>query len=677
MVYAHNDEKRCSTDQTRESPSPRSSSGHLDASQPDSEMRTARNSYNEDLDGKTEVGLSPVRHAHHFGYRQEYLSPEHLRATINARLANPLAGFTQQQLSQRGEDFALKYGMLESEDVRAFRLGAMLAQDSTRYAAVEELTSEERTVFEREITHKWSLPWSLIIVIVLCSFCAGVQGMDETVINGSHIFFAREFGISNRSSARDTWLLGLVNAAPYLCCATIGCWLTIPFNNWWGRKGTIIFSCVISAATCIWQSFTTTWWHLLIARFFLGLGIGPKSATSPIYAAECSPPSVRGALVMQWQLWTAFGLMAGLAADLCLYYVPDSSGIVGLNWRLMMASPCLPAMVVICFGFLCPESPRWYMSKGKVSSAYRSMVQLRFNKVQAARDIFHIHTMLEAEKTGVSLGQSKFKEMFTVPRNRRAMQASEILMFMQQFCGVNVIGYYSSAIFLKAGFSEISALGASLGWGAINFIFAIPAIYTIDTYGRRKLLLITFPLMSLCLFFIGSSFWISGKAQIACVALGIYLFGVCYSPGASPVPFTYSAEAYPLYIRAEGMSLATSTTWFFNFLLAVTWPSLLKDFKHQGAFAFYAVWNVIGFMAVLFLVPETKGKSLEELDQVFSVGTKVHAAYRKRQFVNCFRRCILGQEIEPEKLYCSSNGEPQTKSLSQEMIFHGSTISHA
>lgn len=144
MVIALNDEKRCITGQTRESPSPRSSSGHFDAFQPDSEMRTARNSFNEELDGKTEVGLSPARHAHHFGYRQEYLSPEHLRATINARLANPLAGFTQQQLSQRGEDFALKYGMLETEDVRAFRLGAMLAQDSTRYAAVEELTLEEK-----------------------------------------------------------------------------------------------------------------------------------------------------------------------------------------------------------------------------------------------------------------------------------------------------------------------------------------------------------------------------------------------------------------------------------------------------------------------------------------------------------------------------------------------------
>ncbi|KAI1005247.1 hypothetical protein K3495_g2965 [Podosphaera aphanis] len=671
MHFEPTEEKRGMND-SREASSLRSSSGPHDNEYKieEIEMRTGDGSFVDELDDRSKMEQqSTIRFAHHFGHRQEYLSPEHLRATINARLANPLVGLSQRQLSLRGEEFAIKYGMLEANDVRAFKLGAILAQDSKNYATVEDLTPEERDIIEREFTHKWSLPWSLIIVIVLCSFCAGVQGMDETVINGAHIFFAREFGIDNRNSSRDTWLLGLVNAAPYLCCATIGCWLTIPFNNWWGRKGTILVACVISAATCIWQACTSTWWHLLIARFFLGLGIGPKSATSPIYAAECSPPAVRGALVMQWQLWTAFGLMSGLVADICLYTVPDSANITGLNWRLMMASPCLPALVVICFGFLCPESPRWYMSKGKVSCAYRSMVQLRFNKVQAARDIFHIYTSLEAERTGVSLGQTKFSELLTVPRNRRALQASEIVMFMQQFCGVNVIGYYSSAIFLKAGYSEISALGASLGWGAINFIFAIPAIYTIDTFGRRKLLLITFPLMCLCMFFIGFSFWINGKAQILCVALGIYLFGVCYSPGASPVPFTYSAEAYPLYIRAQGMSLATSTTWFFNFLLAVTWPSLLKDLKHQGAFAFYGVWNIIGFIAVLFFVPETKGKTLEELDYVFSVRTRDHAAYGKRQFVYFFRKYLLNQEVEPETLYCNPPTKQGVNSFSQEKIF--------
>src|ERR1700731_2304693 len=188
---------------------------------------------------------------------------------------------------------------------------------------------------------------------------------------------------------------------------------------------------------------------------------------------------------------------------------------------------------------------------------------------------------------------------------------------MQQFCGVNVIAYYSSVIFQRGGFSQVSALLASMGFGIINFIFAIPAIYTIDTFGRRNLLLTTFPLMGIFLLFTGFSFYIApedpmSKARIGCIALGIYLFGIVYSPGEGPVPFTYSAEAYPLYIRDIGMSFATATTWFFNFVLAITWPSLLQAFTPTGAFCWYASWNIIGFFGVLFFVPETKSKTLEE-----------------------------------------------------------------
>jgi hypothetical protein len=138
------------------------------------------------------------------------------------------------------------------------------------------------------------------------------------------------------------------------------------------------------------------------------------------------------------------------------------------------------------------------------------------------------------------------------------------------------------------------------------------------------------------------------------------------SPGEGPVPFTYSAEAYPLYIRPLGMSLATATTWFFNFVLSVTWPSLLKAFKPQGAFAWYAVWNIIGFFGVLFFVPETKGKTLEELDQVFGVRSRDHAAYGLRQLQYFFKRYIFRQDIEPEQLYEKDKVEHRPDSFTQE-----------
>ena len=397
---------------------------------------------------------------------------------------------------------------------------------------------------------------------------------------------------------------------------------------------------------------------MFIARFALGFGIGPKSATVPIYAAECSPPGIRGALVMQWQMWTAFGIMLGYIADLAFYYVPDRPGITGLNWRLMMGSAMLPAVVVCICVFMCPESPRWYIQKGRHHAGYEAMCRLRYNKVQAARDFFYMNKLLESED-GMSFGQNKIKEMITVPRNRRAMLASEIVMFLQQFCGVNVISYYSSAIFEQSGFAPINALAASLGFGIINFVFALPAVYTIDTFGRRNLLLTTFPLMALSLLFTGFCFWIpqTSTARVALVSLGIYIFGIVYSPGEGPVPFTYSAEAYPLYVRTYGMSLATATTWFFNFLLSITWPSLLRAFKPQGAFGWYAAWNVIGWFAILLFVPETKEKTLEELDAVFEVSTARQAAFGIRQAVWFFKKYILFQTnarlkplVDPEEV---------------------------
>ncbi|KAL8969850.1 MAG: hypothetical protein Q9183_001800, partial [Haloplaca sp. 2 TL-2023] len=591
---------------------------------------------------------------------------ERARRNVNAKLANPLAGISHSTLEDMGACYARKHQVGDQEDIRAFAKGAVLAQDPSKYYSVAGLTEEEQTVLHTEQNHRWHQPPLLYIVIVVCSTCAAVQGMDETVVNGGQLFYKHQFGIGG-NDPRSTWLTGLLNSAPYMCCALIGCWLTVPFNSLFGRRGTIFLTCFFSASSCFWQSFANTWWHMFVARFFLGFGIGPKSATVPIFAAETTPPRIRGALVMQWQMWTAFGIMLGYASDLCLYRVANHSGIVGLNWRLMMASAMLPALVVVACVFVCPESPRWYMSKGRHFKAYQSMCRLRHHKLQAARDVYYMHTLLEAEGE-IKSGRNKFMEIIRVPRNRRAMVASELVMFLQQvrrscgiltwsvvFCGVNIIAYYSSQIFLDGGFSPISALSASLGFGLINWVFAVPAIYTIDTFGRRNLLLFTYPFLSLFLFFTGFSFWIPPEtkrsARVACIAVGIYLFGIVYSPGEGPVPFTYSAEAYPLYVRAYGMSLATATTWFFNSLLSITWPSLQTAFTIQGAFSWYATWNFIGFFLILTLLPETKGKTLEELDQVFSVPSKVHAAYGFRQLRYFLKKYILRRDVRPESLY--------------------------
>jgi len=260
---------------------------------------------------------------------------------------------------------------------------------------------------------------------------------------------------------------------------------------------------------------------------------------------------------MMWQMWTAFGIMLGYIVDAALIDVRQD-----LSWRLMLGSTVIAPILVCAQVYFCPESPRWYLKKGKVQKAYHSFLRLRGTRLQAARDLYYVYVNLEIENA-IKHGKNLIWEMCTVPRNRRAALASWIVMFMQQFCGVNVIAYYSSVIFTQdGGFSERSGILASLGAGIINWLFALPAVYTIDTFGRRNLLLTTFPLMSFFLFFTGSAFYIpddAGKARLACVALGIYLFMVVYSPGEGPVPFTYSAECYPLYIRDVGMSFATGS----------------------------------------------------------------------------------------------------------------------
>lgn len=153
--------------------------------------------------------------------------------------------------------------------------------------------------------------------------------------------------------------------------------------------------------------------------------------------------------------------------------------------------------------------------------------------------------------------------------------------------------------------------------------------------------------MAIFLLFTGFSFWIPDEtARVACVALGIYLFGIVYSPGEGPVPFTYSAEAYPLYVRTWGMSLATSTLWFFNFVLAITWPSIFVKFRPQGAFGWYAGWNLLGWWGVLCLMPETRARSLEELDAVFSVPTHLQAAHGLRQIPWFVQRYIFRRNVE-------------------------------
>lgn len=399
-----------------------------------------------------------------------------------------------------------------------------------------------------------------------------------------------------------------------------------PLNNYFGRRGTIFVSAVFCLLSVIGSAVSQTWPQLFVTRLLLGIGMGCKASTVPIYAAENCPAVIRGALVMSWQMWTAFGIFLGFCANLAVV----NTGTIA--WRLQLGSAFIPAVPLVFGVYFCPESPRWYIKKGRYLDAYKSLTRLRNTHLQAARDLYYIHAQIIEESTiiGQSNYVTRFIELFTIPRVRRATLASFVVMLAQQMCGINIIAFYSSTIFAQAGASNISALFASWGFGLVNFVFAWPAIWTIDTWGRRTLLLFTFPNMAWTLLAAGFCFFIPGHspAHLGMIALFVFVFAAFYSPGEGPVPFTYSAEVFPLSHREVGMAWAVATCLGWAAVLSITFPRLLSVFGPTGAFGFYAGLNVCAFVMIFLWVPETKQRTLEELDYIFAVPTRTHMRYQ-------------------------------------------------
>ncbi|KAL9035899.1 MAG: hypothetical protein Q9214_006378 [Letrouitia sp. 1 TL-2023] len=549
-----------------------------------------------------------------------------LNRNVTARIQNPLAGIPRDTLFRNVDEFAAEKGMTDLAPL--LKKGALVAQDPPAFEQVEELDEEERDALRNEVLHKWRQPGALYFTVILCSIGAAVQGWDQTGSNGANLSWPIDFGVPDSgddATDYNTWIVGIVNAGPYIGSAAIGCWCSDPLNFYIGRRGTIFFSAVFCFLSVFGSATAQNWWELFITRILLGVGMGSKASTVPIYAAENTPAAIRGGLVMSWQMWTAFGIFLGFCANLAVYDIGP------IAWRLQLGSAFIPALPLLIGVYFCPESPRWYIKKGRYQNAFRSLCRLRNTPLQAARDLYYIHAQIteEADIIGKSNYVTRFIELFTIPRVRRATLASFVVMLAQQMCGINIIAFYSSTVFKQAGAGNLQALLASFGFGLVNFVFAWPAVWTIDTFGRRALLLFTFPQMAWTLLAAGLCFIIpeESRAHLGMIAFFIFLFAAFYSPGEGPVPFTYSAEVFPLSHREVGMSWAVATCLFWAAVLSITFPRLLRAFHPVGAFCFYAGLNVTALVLIFFFVPETKQRTLEELDYVFAVPTRTHASY--------------------------------------------------
>ncbi|KAK5047200.1 hypothetical protein LTR84_006722 [Exophiala bonariae] len=539
---------------------------------------------------------APVHDDEKYVGEKEGITHINLENSTAAKIKNPLAHLSNEEVIRNVEDFAKNNDFNDMAPLLV--KGALVAKDPPAFESVPGLTEDEKEAIRNEVLHKWRQPRSLYFTIILCSIGAAVQGWDQTGSNGANLSFPDALGIPvrdeidgvpNPNAARNQWYQGLINAAPYIASAFL--------------------------------AVAQTWEQLLVTRLLLGIGMGCKGSTVPIFSAENAPAAVRGGLVMSWQMWTAFGIFLGTCANLA---VKDTGAI---SWRLQFGSALLPALPLLIGIYFCPESPRWYIKKGSYRKAYQSLKRLRNTELQAARDLYYIYSQLQMEANlvpGQTTYVTRFIQLFTIPRVRRATLASFTVMIAQQMCGINIIAFYSSTVFEQAGASVTESLLASWGFGLVNFVFAWPAIWTIDTFGRRSLLLFTFPQMAWTLLAAGLCYLIpdTSSAHLGLVALFIYLFAAFYSPGEGPVPFTYSAEVFPLSHREVGMAWAVATCLFWAAVLSITFPRMISAMTPTGAFGFYAGLNIIALIMIFLFLPETKQRTLEELDYIFAIPTR-------------------------------------------------------
>ncbi|KAI8670296.1 MFS domain-containing protein [Fusarium keratoplasticum] len=588
-----------------------------------------------------------------------------LAENVAGEIRNPLKGISRDQLFKDVAEFQRDKG-LPDDTLPLLRKGALVAQSPADFEALEELDEVEKEALRQEVTHKWRHPRSLYYTIFLNSIAAAIQGWDQTGSNGANLTFHEALGIPDAAGsscgpvanegecAKNSWIIGFVNAMPYITICLFAGWISDPLNDSMGRRGVIFVAAIFSLLAPFGMAVSQTWGQLAACRMLLGIGMGLKEVTVPVFSAENSPAIIRCGLVMSWQIWTAFGIFLGTCSNLAVGKTGD------ISWRLQFGSAFIPAVPLVIGTWFCPESPRWYLKKGKHFKAWQSLLRLRNTPVQAARDLYYIYCLLEQEKalvheSGLKVTSNvltRFVELFTIPRIRRATWASGIVMIAQQMCGINIIAFYSATIFKESGISDYTALWASFGFGIVNFLFAWPAVWTIDTFGRRTLLLFTFPNMFWTLLAAGLCYLIepsveNSSARVAAVATFVYLFCAFYSPGEGPVPFMYSAKVFPLSHREVGMSWAVATNNFWAAVLSLTFPRMLIAMTATGAFGFYAGLNLVALVLIFLFVPEAKQKTLEELDYVFGVPDRTHAKYQLKTVLPWwFKRWILQRKGE-------------------------------
>ena len=462
--------------------------------------------------------------------------------------------------------------------------------------ADQENLTKDADLPEKEASNGVNMQY-LILLAVAASLGGLLFGYDTAVIAGAIGFLAEKFELT---AAMKGWTAS---------SAIIGCIFGAMFagviSDRFGRKRVLIVTAILFAISAIGSAIPQSLVELIGARFIGGLGVGAASMLAPLYISEISPAHVRGRLVTLYQLAIVVGIQVIYFVNLLISGSGDETWNIDLGWRYMFGSEIIPAILFLILLLKVPESPRWLAKQGRDDDALDTLT--RINGSKRANEI------LDEIKESFKDDTGTLAELFK-PGLRTAMVIGIMLALFSQITGINAIIYYAPEIFKGAGFATESAMMQTVIIGLVNLIFTFVALWLIDKLGRKKLLLFGISGMFLCLLGLGTVFYLD-MASGPFVLIFILGYVASFASAMGPIPWVMISEIFPTRKRGLAISIAVLVLWFAVYLVTQLFPIMTEQFGEATTFWIFMINCIVIFLFVLFKVPETKGKTLEEIEQ--------------------------------------------------------------
>ena len=424
-------------------------------------------------------------------------------------------------------------------------------------------------------------------------------GYDWVVIGGAKIFYEQFFGI-----AGDPAMQGLAMSIALAGCL-IGALTSGMLADKLGRKPLLLLSALIFVLTAYGTGAFSNFHYFLLARFGGGIAIGIASGLSPMYIAEVAPTHIRGKLVSLNQLTIVIGILAAQIVN-WLLVSDDMTWNIAMAWRWMFWSAAFPALAFLILAAFIPESPRWLAMTGQRERATQILTHIGGN-TYAQSELSSLQSDMENKQKqgGLSL-------LFSKPY-RRVLTLGIIVAMFQQWCGTNVIFNYAQEVFQSAGYDVDNTFINIVVTGIANLVFTFVAIYTVDRLGRRALMLLGAGGLAGIYLILGTCYYfeVSGIFMVVLVVAAI----ACYAMTLGPVTWVLLSEIFPNKVRGVAVATGTFALWVASFILTYTFPFLNKALGTAGTFWIYTAICAAGLVFFLFRMPETKGKSLEQLEK--------------------------------------------------------------